>query len=204
MPAAVLLAAALAVGCESGDGVTGASADVRTAEAPPSQSPLFGAWHRLGVAPTTPEHVVLHVRRLRDTWVARFDKRPEPTLGFETPPARDFGTFEGSEIGASDIICLGDFLFDCPGDVVVAVEGTGTFTSVDPPFEDALVVPIQLLVIDGDRLWFTWLFPEINPEAPNVSCPWFRSFEEALAANPFPLPFNGTDFPPFDCILEFL
>jgi hypothetical protein len=29
-------------------------------------------------------------------------------------------------------------------------------------------------------------------------CPRFRTFDEALAANPLPLPFHGT-FPPQDC-----
>jgi hypothetical protein len=30
-------------------------------------------------------------------------------------------------------------------------------------------------------------------------CPWFRTFDEAVAANPLPLPFNGI-WPPQDCV----
>jgi len=30
-------------------------------------------------------------------------------------------------------------------------------------------------------------------------CPWFRTFGEAVAANPLPLPFNGT-WPLQDCV----
>jgi hypothetical protein len=30
-------------------------------------------------------------------------------------------------------------------------------------------------------------------------CPWFRSLDAAVAANPIPLPFDGT-FPQQDCI----
>ena len=30
-------------------------------------------------------------------------------------------------------------------------------------------------------------------------CPWYQTFDEALAANPFPLPFNGTNWPALDC-----
>jgi len=31
------------------------------------------------------------------------------------------------------------------------------------------------------------------------TCPWFRTFSQALAANPLPLPFNGSDWPGQDC-----
>ena len=31
-------------------------------------------------------------------------------------------------------------------------------------------------------------------------CPWYQTFDEALAANPFPLPFNGTNWPGQDCV----
>ena len=31
-------------------------------------------------------------------------------------------------------------------------------------------------------------------------CPWFRTFDEAIAANPLTLPFNGT-WPPQDCVV---
>jgi hypothetical protein len=31
------------------------------------------------------------------------------------------------------------------------------------------------------------------------ACPWYRTLDEALAANPFPVPFNGTDWPAADC-----
>jgi hypothetical protein len=33
------------------------------------------------------------------------------------------------------------------------------------------------------------------------TCPWFSTFEAALSANPFPLPFNGVDWPNPDCTL---
>jgi hypothetical protein len=31
-------------------------------------------------------------------------------------------------------------------------------------------------------------------------CPWYSSFAAALAANPFPLPFNGIDWPAQSCV----
>jgi hypothetical protein len=197
LPVAFLLAAPLAVGYESGDRVTGASADV--------QASLFGVWHRLNPAPDnpTPEHQVMHLRRQGNTWVGRIDKKPEPTLKFETPPAGDVGTFEGLEIADSDIICLSGFGFSCPDSVVAAVEGTTKFTSADPPFEDVYVFPTQLLVTDEDVLWFTLVLKAIDPAFPNLSCPWFRTFQKALNANPFPLPFNGVDFPAMDCVFQF-
>ena len=33
-----------------------------------------------------------------------------------------------------------------------------------------------------------------------VCRPWFSSFRGALRANPFPLPFNGVDWPSSDCM----
>src|SRR5437868_14256570 len=32
-----------------------------------------------------------------------------------------------------------------------------------------------------------------------LTCPWYRTFSESLAANPMPLPFDGIDWPPLDC-----
>lgn len=39
---------------------------------------------------------------------------------------------------------------------------------------------------------------KIRPDA--LACPWFSSFRRALAANPFPLPFDGVAWPDSDCI----
>jgi hypothetical protein len=80
----------------------------------------------------------------------------------------------------------------CPN-VVSVVEGTMTFIDPDthrPPFlvlQDLVVVQSPA----GERLYNYW----VN----RFVCPWFRSFAEAVAANPFTLPFDG-NFPPQDCV----
>jgi hypothetical protein len=42
-----------------------------------------------------------------------------------------------------------------------------------------------------DVMWLYW--PEWG-----LAAPWYRTFDEALNANPFPRPFNGTDWPAMD------
>ena len=49
------------------------------------------------------------------------------------------------------------------------------------------------IFIDDEVLYLSWVDS-------GFACPWFPSFEAALAANPFPLPFNGVDWPSQDCI----
>jgi hypothetical protein len=58
-----------------------------------------------------------------------------------------------------------------------------------------LVVGEELIATDtGDQqvLYVYWV--------DQCVCPWFGSLDEALEANPFPLPFNGTDWPQRDCV----
>jgi hypothetical protein len=43
----------------------------------------------------------------------------------------------------------------------------------------------------GERLYNYW----VN----RFVCPWFRTFADAVAANPIALPFDG-NFPPQDCV----
>ena len=59
----------------------------------------------------------------------------------------------------------------------------------DHPFK----VLVDLIFIDDEVLYLSWVDF-------GFACPWFPSFEAALAANPFPLPFNGVDWPAQDCI----
>jgi hypothetical protein len=55
----------------------------------------------------------------------------------------------------------------------------------------------ELIVTSGGGtqvLWVRWV-------RFGFACPWFPTFDQALAANPFPLPFNGVDWPEDDCIV---
>jgi hypothetical protein len=76
--------------------------------------------------------------------------------------------------------------------VVQVVEGTMNFTQPSVGF--SLAVLEDLVVTQNgtsQALYVYW----VNQ---GFACPWFRTFDEALAANSLPLPFNGT-WAPQDC-----
>jgi hypothetical protein len=68
-------------------------------------------------------------------------------------------------------------------------------TFVDPDTHQPPFLVLQDLVVvqspAGERLYNYWVNQFV--------CPWFRSFAEAVAANPLTLPFDG-NFPPQDCV----
>lgn len=153
-------------------------------------------WHRLNPDPSnpTPEHEVLGCRLLGGSWACKYDKIPEPTLGFEQPPEGTFGFFGGVELplsGPGAFVCVDGFPFDCPDDVSLVIGGTMTF---QPPGGPGFTVSQQLIVTEDEILFVYWQSPH------NFVCPWHQTFEDALDANPFPLPFNGIDGPANDCV----
>jgi hypothetical protein len=157
-----------------------------------TSAPLAGQWNRLSndMSHPAPEHEVLYCTQSNgaqsgtsaNTWFCHYNKRPEPTLNFYWNANQGF--FSGQDITAT---------WSCPAwspagvcaNVVQVVEGTMTFfqPSLHPPFpvlEDLAVTQTS----SGQRLYVYWVNQFV--------CPWFRTFDEALAANPLPLPFNGT------------
>ena len=70
------------------------------AATPPVGQPLFGEWHRLnstGSPPAASEHEVMHFGVEGTTWAGRYDKHPEPALGFANPPEGRYGVFIGAD-----------------------------------------------------------------------------------------------------------
>ncbi len=143
----------------------------------------------------TPEHEVLTCRSIGGSaiWICRYDKRDEPELGFQTPPEGTEGLFLGVRLPANVVgrVCRVDFPFACPDDVAFVIQGVIVFRHPDG---SRTVVAEQLWMTDAGVLWVYWMAPH------NFICPWYPTFAEALAANPFPLPFNGVDWPANDCI----
>ena len=161
---------------------------------------LSGQWDRLSVDQSNPapEHELLQcVQHNRaqaatssDTWSCRYSKRPEPTLNFYWNNRQGF--LSGHDITAT-WSCPAWFPAGICSSVVQVVEGTMNFTQ--PSIGFSLAVLEDLVVTQtasGQRLFVYW----VNN---GFECPWFRTFDEALAANPLPLPFNGT-WPPQDCV----
>jgi hypothetical protein len=157
------------------------------------QVSLAGKWDRLNPDPDnpTPEHEVL--RCGGDTkQVCVYDKQPEPLLAFENPPDSTFGLFRGEDITAG-WACPGWFPKEVCESAVFVAGGTMNFRYPDGTNRD---VNQELVVTDnagGQVLFVHWVDQQF-------ACPWFRGFGEALAANPFPTPFNGDDWPSGDCI----
>lgn len=154
---------------------------------------LVGKWDRLNPDPNnpTPEHEVLRCGG-NTTWHCVYDKQPEPRLGFENPPDSTFGRFRGEDVSS---------IWTCPDWFPSEICDNWTFVAGGAmeflyPDGSNLVVDQELVVIDtggGQMLYVYWV--------DQFACPWFRSLDEALAANPFPTPFNGEDWPELDCVV---
>ena len=161
-------------------------------------APLAGEWNRLSVDQSNPapEHELLRCVQndgaqpaSADNWLCRYSKRPEPGLNFYWNNRQGF--FSGRDITAT-WACPTWFASTICSNVVQVVEGTMTFTQ--PSVDFSFAVLEDLVVTQSgthQTLYAYWvgLF----------YCPWFRTFDEAVAANPLPLPFDGT-WPPQDCV----
>jgi hypothetical protein len=163
-------------------------------------APLAGQWNRLSAdrSHPAPEHELLscvqnngaQAGTSSNTWFCHYSKLPEPTLNFYWNNNQGF--FSGIDITGSWTCPAWFPTGTCPN-VVQVVEGTMTFfqPSLHPPFpvlEDLVVTQAgaqQVLYVQ----WVNFGF----------ACPWYRTFDEALAANPLPLPFNGT-WPSQSCV----
>lgn len=156
---------------------------------------LVGVWDRLNPdqGNPSPEHEVLRCGG-NDFWHCIYDKHPEPRLGFQQPSDSTSGLFLGKEI-TSQWNSPGWFPNDITENYTFVVGGAMTYT-----YPDGSIATINqdLIVTNMDGQAILYVFWSDM----NFACPWFRSFDEALAANPFPVPFNGEDWPEMDCIFQ--
>jgi hypothetical protein len=118
-----------------------------------------------------------------NTWAGRYDKHPEPGLGFPNPPDGTYGVFMGAD--STSFVCQRTFPFYPCQNVVEVVEGT---TRYYPPNQPPFDVHQQQIVVRNETgqevMWQYWVSPG------NFACPWYRTFDEALAANPSPARFD--------------
>jgi hypothetical protein len=164
-----------------------------------TSAPLAGQWNRLNPQQSqsnpAPEHEQLACNRRADidggAWLCRYHKIPEPPLNFAWNNTT--GRFVGSDVTAT-WTCPGWFPATICDNVVQVVEGTFVFDLSSggqlTSFQDLVVTQAA----GTQRLYDYWV-------ANQFACPWFGSFGEALAANPFPLPFDGVNGPALDCII---
>jgi hypothetical protein len=156
---------------------------------------LAGQWHRLSAdrSNPAPEHQLLTCHRLGDNgravWTCHYNKVPEPALNFFWDA--DQGEFVGQDV--TDFwTCPAWFPASICANVSSVVEGSTVFENAGGPtgsvFTDLIVTQV------GERQVLQFYF--VN----QFVCPWFRTFSEALAANPMPLPFDGVNWPSQDCV----
>jgi hypothetical protein len=147
--------------------------------------PHTGTWHRLNADQSNPapEHERLRCRE-GAVWVCRYEKVPEPKLNFSWD--RTTVLFVGRDVTAR--WACPSWFTECAA-VTRVVEGVAT---IRPEGEQPFRVQLDYVFL-GDEVLYV-----LVPDA--LACPWFTSFRSALRANPFPLPFNGADWPSSDCI----
>jgi hypothetical protein len=136
--------------------------------------PHLETWHRLNPATedSAAEHEQLHCLPGLQ-WVCRYDKLPEPGLNWD----RTMGRFHGRDFAFTPADCPEWFPTEiCEGTEQVIV-GTMTYVLAGG---GAFKTGHALLFTDGEGIaplyvfWFDFGFV----------CPWYESFEDALAANP--------------------
>jgi hypothetical protein len=161
-------------------------------------APLAGEWSRLSADQSNPapEHELLRCIENEGTgsagtWWCRYSKQPEPGLKFYWNNRQGF--FSGTDVTAT-WSCPAWFPNTICANVVQVVEGTMTFVQPSDGFE--LSVNEDFIVTQegtAQKMYAFWIDY-------GFYCPWFRTFADAVAANPLPLPFDGT-WPPQDCVV---
>ncbi len=159
------------------------------------QVKLVGKWDRLNPEQSnpTPEHEVLRCGG-KARWHRIYDKHPEPNLGYENPPDSIYGHFQGKNI-TSGWTCPGWFPADICDNTKFVVGGMMEFVQ-SVGSEPTVAQELILTDIGGESILYVYW---VNHQ---FACPWYRGFDEVLAANPFPTPFKGEEWPAIDCVFS--
>jgi hypothetical protein len=154
--------------------------------------PAPSAWHRLNPDQSNPapEHERLRCSEGRRSWSCQYDKVAEPDLKFHWDAT--VGTFAGGDVTKS-WTCPGWFPKRICNNVTQVVRGNMRFVFVDGSRFSTRQELVVANVGGAQVLQVHWV-------QFGFACPWYRTFHKALRANPFPLPFNGVDWPAGDCV----
>jgi WD40 repeat protein len=153
---------------------------------------LTEVWHRLNPnqIDTTPEHEVL-ICEWKDDVNCSYFKQAEPTLGFEDPPDSTTGSFLGHDVTAA-WACPVWFPSDICDNLKFVASGVMSLKLSDGG-EFAGSQDVIIANHGGEQILYIYWTEQ------GFYCPWYEDFDMALAANPFPTPFNGLDGPLMDC-----
>ncbi len=128
-------------------------------------------WHRINVHSDPPEHERFGCLVAGEAWRCRYDKLPEPTLGFAWDQTR--GSFSGTDT-TSDWTCPGWFPSEACEAADLVISGEAVF--YQPKASGSFTNEQQLLVGDDGSLWIYWIQP-----IGEFVCPWYPTFADALA-----------------------
>lgn len=153
--------------------------------------PQNNVWNRLDMDRSNPAPEQERLSCSRGlTWTCHYDKAPEPALAFWWDTTS--GEFVGTDV-TRDWECPAWFAASVCANVTRVVAGTMTIARADGvTFSGPFDLVFARAGSDAQVLHVYW--PVFG-----FTCPWYRTFSEALAANPMPLPFDGSDWPPLDC-----
>ena len=141
---------------------------------PDLETAFAGVWHRLNAGPgSTPEHQVNDCQGV-DLWTCKLHIEPEPDLGFNYTQVT--GQFEGTVI--PEWRCPNWFPYAICSNARYIIGGKTLFKEGAGP---GMEVEIEYIVteIGGEYILYEYW---VN----RFACPWYRTFDEALGANPFP------------------
>jgi hypothetical protein len=145
-------------------------------------------WHRLNSDHShPPEHERFECVE-GSTWTCMYSKVPEPALNFQWNGQQ--GTFIGPLAQQGQWTCPSWFPSNICANATRVAQGIRSFEPVSTAIirEDLIVTKTG----NHEQMYDYWVGRHV--------CPWYQTFDEALAANPFPLPFNGTNWPAQDCV----
>jgi hypothetical protein len=149
-------------------------------------------WHRLNPDQSNlaPNHERLTCSQLGQHWSCAYFLDAEPGLNFDWDST--VGQFAGHDVTES-WICPTWLPDSVCQNVTAVVQGKFKFTFAD----GSRFSTRAELVVSGtgsDRTLYLD-FVEFG-----FACPWYLTFADALEANPFPLPFDGVNWPANDCV----
>jgi hypothetical protein len=145
-------------------------------------------WHRLNSDTAhPPEHERFQCVE-GSNWTCRYSKVPEPALNFQWTNQQ--GTFNGALTQPGQWTCPSWF----PSTICVNANRVAQGIRSFEPVSTAIIREDLIVTKTGDheQMYDYWVGQHV--------CPWYETFDEARAANPFPLPFDGTNWPAQDCV----
>jgi hypothetical protein len=135
-------------------------------------APPMGEWHRLNPGGgVTDEHERLTCVEVRAHWMCRYDKLPEPGFHFDGV----IGTFQGRNV-TSSWECPDWFPAEICDNVVAVYSGTALY-SRDGGGRFRVGQEYVITEMGGQAVLYQYWIDQFV-------CPWFRTFDEAVDANP--------------------